>query len=132
MLGAFCLGSVTQLDQDFVVRIQVSSPPTIFNLASLCFGGNLSQLFFVNIPSIILRPHKYNNVTIKYGLYLELSSRKNGPIFQTRRSTTELIHLYIQNKKLINYFEEVDKYFKFFNRQWVKCLKINLLKNIEI
>ena len=48
------------LDQDLVGRIQIKSPPTIFNLASLGFGGNLSQLFFVNILSIILRPDKYN------------------------------------------------------------------------
>ena len=36
-------------DQDLVVRNQVKSPPTIFSLASLGFGGNLSQLFFVII-----------------------------------------------------------------------------------
>ena len=50
----------------------MKSPPVIFSLASLGFGGNLSQLFFVNIkvgpstlvnfPSIIFRPDKYNNM----------------------------------------------------------------------
>ena len=49
-----------QLDQDLVGRIQNKSPPIIFSLASLGFGGNLSQLFFVNNPSILLRPDKYN------------------------------------------------------------------------
>ena len=48
------------LDQDLVGRIQNKFHPIIFSLDSLGFGGNLSQLFFVNIPSIILRPDKYN------------------------------------------------------------------------
>ena len=50
------------LDQNLVVRIQHKSPPIIFSWASLGFGGNLSQLFFVNNPSILLRPDKYNNI----------------------------------------------------------------------
>ena len=49
------------LDPDLVGRIQNKSPPIIFSLASLGFGGNLSQLFFVNNPSILLRPDKYNS-----------------------------------------------------------------------
>ena len=51
------------LDQGLDARIQNKSPPIIFSLASLDFGGNLRQLFFVNIPSIILRPDKYNRAT---------------------------------------------------------------------
>ena len=44
------------------VMIQNKSPPTIFSLASLGFGGNLRQLFFVNNPSsILLNLDKYNN-----------------------------------------------------------------------
>ena len=38
----------------------MKSTPIIFSLASLGFGGNLSQSFFVNNPSILLRPDKYN------------------------------------------------------------------------
>ena len=57
------------LDQD-LVRIQNKSPPIIFSLASFGFGGNLSQLFFVNIPSIILRPDKYNTSTSLVDLYV--------------------------------------------------------------
>ena len=53
------------LDQDLVARIQNKSPPIIFSLAFLGFGGNLSQLFFVKIPSIILRPDKYNTNIIR-------------------------------------------------------------------
>ena len=49
------------LDQNLGVRIQNKSPPTIVSLAFLGFGGNLSQLFFVKNPSILLRPDKYNN-----------------------------------------------------------------------
>ena len=44
----------------------MKSPPISFSLASLGFGGNLSQLFFVNISSIILRPDKYNILSQSY------------------------------------------------------------------
>ena len=73
------------LDQDLVVRIQVKSPPTIFSLASLGFGGNLSQLVCVNISSIILRPAKYNKRTH----YLESNNllTENHHRFQAKRST---------------------------------------------
>ena len=37
------------LDQNLDARIQNKSPPIIFSLASLGFGGKLSQFFFVNI-----------------------------------------------------------------------------------
>ena len=50
------------LDQN-LVRIQNKSPPIIFSLAPLSFGGNLSQLLFVNNPSILLRPYKYNRMS---------------------------------------------------------------------
>ena len=52
------------LDQDLVASIQNKSPPIIFSLDFLGFGGNLSQLFFVNMSSIILRPDKYNKKTV--------------------------------------------------------------------
>ena len=57
------------LDQDLVGRIQNKPPTIIFSLASLGFGGNLSQLFFVNIPSIILRPNKYNTLMAVSDIY---------------------------------------------------------------
>ena len=38
----------------------MNSPPIILSLASLGFGGNLSQLFFANISSISLRPDKHS------------------------------------------------------------------------
>ena len=43
------------------VRIQMKSPPTIFSLASLVLEGTLANCSLFNIPSIILRPDKYNN-----------------------------------------------------------------------
>ena len=76
------------LDQDLVGRIQNKSPPKIFSLASLGFGENLSQLFFVNIPSIILRPGKYNigtvlcynfEICLKQFLCFSLSHGKTSP-----------------------------------------------------
>ena len=65
---------------NLVGRIQNKSPPIIFSLASLGFGGNLSQLFFVNNPSILLRPDKYNKNN-KFNLFLILglvTSRGEG------------------------------------------------------
>ena len=50
----------------------MKSPPIIFSLAPLGFGGNLSQLFFDNIPSIILRPDKYNTI-VKIKCVVKLS-----------------------------------------------------------
>ena len=56
-------------DQDLVVRIQMKSPPRIFSLASLVLEGTLANCSLFNIPSIILRPDKYNksmNIPLKY------------------------------------------------------------------
>ena len=50
----------------------MKSPPIIISLASLVLGGNLSQYFFVNIPSIILRPYKYDTLSLpSYCMVLE-------------------------------------------------------------
>ena len=68
-------------DHDLVVRIQVKSPPTIFSLVFLGFGGNLSQLLFVNIPSIILRPGKCNNmISCRVG-YSMVNGEQNFVLF---------------------------------------------------
>ena len=76
------------LDKDLVAGIQNKSPPIIFSLASFGFGGNLNQLFFVNNPSILLRPDKYNilaflpNLTPPYLLTLfalELTKVSKSP-----------------------------------------------------
>ena len=67
------------------------SPPIIFSLASLGFGGNLSQLFFVNNPSILLRPDKYNNCTklLYYNLLIIVDAFR-GPYNRTQIAGTIL------------------------------------------
>ena len=67
------------LGQGLVGRIQNKFPPIIFSLASLGFGGNLRQLFFVNIPSTILRPDKYKFNT---GMVARFKSSKVGVLFE--------------------------------------------------
>ena len=52
------------LDQDVVGRIQLKSPPIIFSLASLVLEGTLANCSLFNIPSIILRPDKYNKMAV--------------------------------------------------------------------
>ena len=47
------------------VRIQNKSPPIIFRLCFIRFWSEPQPLFFVNIPSIILRPNKYNKISIR-------------------------------------------------------------------
>ena len=50
------------LDQDLVGRIQIKSHPIIFSLASLVLEGTLANCSVFNIPSIKLRPDKYNKI----------------------------------------------------------------------
>ena len=50
------------------VRIQNKSPPIIFRLGFIRFWRKPQPMFFVNIPSIILRPDKYNTI-YKYSIF---------------------------------------------------------------
>ena len=48
------------------VRIQRKSPPHIIQLGFIRFWSEPQTLFFVNIPSIILRPDKYSIMIVIY------------------------------------------------------------------
>ena len=50
------------LDQELVGRIQIKSPPTIFSLWLFGFGGNLTQLFFVQYSLHHIEANKYNRI----------------------------------------------------------------------
>ena len=82
------------------VRIHNKSPPIIFRLGFIRFWREPQPLFFVNIPSIILRPDKYN----KWSIFQSRVTHMNYFYFEDlcKNDICLLLHTWILSNTAIN------------------------------